>query len=406
MRVILIAQLFPPDMSGSATRAYNIAKGLIRNGCNVVVVAAFPHYPNGNIPREYRWRPIKVEYYEDIKIIRTFIPPLASKGLINRMILFLSFIASSLLAIPFIRKADIVWASNPPILSMIPSLIFGFFNSCRVTLNVDDLWPEGLYDLKLIRKGSLFSRIAEKLAKMAYENAEIITPISPGYIRVINGDYRINKKKIKIVRGGVDIVKFKPTRNEMDKEGKLKVLYSGAFSIAYDFDQVLKTAKVIEESEGGVEFVIQGGGELIEHINSMVRELNLRNVKIINKIISREEVAKLLNTADALILPLRKFDKPYLGISSKLYEYQAVGKPILCCDEGYPAKYVIETKSGIIIKPGDYMALAKAIIYLRENRGIADKMGASGRKYVENNVSIEKIGLKMMTAFKNMCTTR
>jgi len=45
-----------------------------------------------------------------------------------------------------------------------------------------------------------------------------------------------------------------------------------------------------------------------------------------DRILSRDEVAKLLSEADALILPLRDFGRPYLGISSKLYEYQAIGK--------------------------------------------------------------------------------
>lgn len=396
MRAVLIAQIFPPDMGGSATRAYNIAKGLALNGCDVIVVAAFPHYPNGNIPMEYKWRPLKVERYEGIKIIRTFIPPLASKGLLNRMILFLSFILSSLLAMPFIHKVDIVWAFNPNILSMIPALVFGFFNSCPITLNVEDLWPESLYILNLTRRGSLISKIGETLARMAYHNANMITPTSQGYKHFINGKYRVNKEKIKVISIGVDIENFKPIRNESYKKGKFRVLYSGAFSLAYDFDQVLKAAKVIEEIDDGIEFIIQGGGELTDHINSLVRELKLRNTKIINKIFSREDVANFLNTADTLILPLRRFDRPYLGISTKLYEYQAVGKPILCCAEGQPAKYVTETESGIIVEPGDYEGLVKAIIYLKENHIIAKEMGASGRLYVENNLSIEKIGARAL----------
>ena len=404
MKVVVIAQLFPPDMGGGATRAYNIAKGLSLNGCNVIVVAAVPHYPTGNISREYKWRPLIIEWNEGIKIIRTFVPPLASKGLLNRMILFMSFIVSSLLAIPFLPKVDIVWASNPNILSIIPALMFGFFKRCPVTLNVDDPWPEDLYSFNLIRKESLFSKIGETLARMAYHNAKMINPISPGYIRVINGKYRINLEKIKVVRAGVDIGRFKSTKKKC-REGKFRVLYSGAFSVAYDIDQVLNAAKVIEEREGGVEFVIQGGGELIDHINSMVKELILKNVKIINRIISRTEVARFLNTADALILPLRSFDRPYLGISSKLYEYQAVGKPILCCAEGQPAKYIMDTESGIIVKPGDFMALVKAVLFLRENRGVAEKLGASGREYVEKNLSTEKIGLKMKEIFEVVIRT-
>ncbi|MHA1833648.1 MAG: glycosyltransferase, partial [Candidatus Baldrarchaeia archaeon] len=61
---------------------------------------------------------------------------------------------------------------------------------------------------------------------------------------------------------------------------------------------------------------------------------------------------------------------------------------------------VSETESGVVVKPGDYEALAKAILYLRENRSIAERLGASGRRYVENNLSIEKIGLKMKRIFE------
>jgi len=109
-----------------------------------------------------------------------------------------------------------------------------------------------------------------------------------------------------------------------------------------------------------------------------------------------------LSEADALILPLRDFGKPYLGISSKLYEYQAAGKPIICCAEGQPAEYVKETGSGVVVNPGDYEALAKAVLYLKEDKDSARRLGVSGRRYVENNLSIKKIGLKMMMLFRKV----
>ena len=104
----------------------------------------------------------------------------------------------------------------------------------------------------------------------------------------------------------------------------------------------------------------------------------------------------------ALLLPLSGLGSVEMGISSKLYEYQAAGKPIICCSSGQPGRYVSETESGIVVKPGDYEALAKAILYLRENRDVAEKFGSSGSQYVENNLSIEKIGLKMMTVFNQV----
>jgi len=396
----VVAQYFPPDMGGGATRAYNVAKGLMLNGCKVTVIAAFPHYPTGNTPEGYRWKPFHVETFDGLKVIRTFVPPVASQGLVKRLVLFLSFMVSSLFAVPFVGKVDVVWAANPNILSAFPAMFYGLLKGRPVALNVDDLWPEDLCMFGLVKKDSLMLKVAGFVARFAYVKAKLITPISPGYVKVICGKYGVSREKVHVVRAGVDLSKFKAADNSFNSDQRVfRVFYSGAFSVAYDFDQVLLVAKSLE-NVGGVEFVLQGGGELVDYVKSRVRGLGLKNVKVIDKIVGREKVAKLLGEADALILPLRDFGTPYLGVSSKLYEYQAVGKPIICCASGQPAEYVSETESGVVVEPGDCEALAEAVLYLRENHGAAEKWAERGRRYVENNLSIEKIGLKMMAVFQ------
>jgi glycosyltransferase involved in cell wall biosynthesis len=399
LRVLVIAQYYPPDMGGGATRAYNVVKGMMLHGAQVVVVAAFPHYPHGNVPKEYRWKLFKIEWHEGAKIIRTIVPPLPSKGLAYRLILAISFAISSLLALPIASKVDIIWAANPNIISFFPALVYGLVKRAPVALNVDDLWPEDIYSFNLLKPRSLLARIAETMARIAYHKASIITPISPGYISIICGRYGVDPRKIEVVRAGVDVSKFRPYPTKGRGE-KFAVLYSGAFSVAYDFEQVLKAAKLLENEN--VEFILQGGGEVAPYLKSMVEELRLRNVRIMDKILSRDEVAKLLGEADALILPLKDFGRPYLGISSKLYEYQAAGKPIICCADGQPAKYVEETRSGIVVKPGDYEALARAVLYLKNNPDSARELGDSGRHYVEDNLSIESIGREMIIIFNKV----
>jgi glycosyltransferase involved in cell wall biosynthesis len=399
MRVLVIAQYFPPDMGGGATRAYNVAKGLKLNGCEVTVVTAFPHYPSGNVPERYRWKPFVLEDVEGFRVVRTFVPPLASRGLVKRLALFLSFIASSLFAAPFVGEVDVIWAANPNVLSVFPALFYGFVKRKPVALNVDDLWPEDLHNFGLINKNSLTFKMIRFIAKLAYMKARLITPISPGYVEVLCGKYGVNRERVHVVRAGVDLNTFRVVGDRLNCSGEaFRILYSGAFSVAYDFDQVLLAAKMLD-NVGDVEFVLQGGGELADYVKSRVKELKLSNVRVIDRIVSRAEVAKLLSEADALILPLRDFGKPYLGISSKLYEYQAAGKPIICCAEGQPAEYVKETKSGIVVRPGDYESLAEAVLFLKRNPAVARDMGFSGRRYVENFVSVDKVGLEMKRLF-------
>ena len=394
MHVLILSQIFPPDMGGSATRAYNVAKGLVLNGVQVTVVAGFPHYPTGDVPKHLRKRALAVEYVDGFKVIRTWVLPIPSKGLVNRMILFASFILSAIFPILSIgNKIDVVFSSNPQVFAIFPALIYKVRYRCPIVLNVDDLWPEDPIDLGLIRSG-IMKRIGRLVAKIAYNIADIITPISPGYTAVICGKYGVDPSKVHVVRAGVDLSKFRVLTSSKRGDRVFRVLYSGAFSVAYDFDQVLLAAKKLENE--GVEFILQGGGELAPYLKAKVEEFGLRNVKIVDKILSRDEVAELLAEADALILPLKDFGRPYLGISSKLYEYQAVGKPIICCADGQMVEYVRETSSGIVVKPRDHEALAKSVLHLRNNPELARELGKNGRKYVEENLSLEKIGRKMI----------
>jgi len=384
-------------MGGSATRAYNLAKGLMANGVRVTVVAGVPHYPTGDVPKSYRWKALVKEPFANMKVIKTFVPPLASKGFARRVILFISFLVSSIFPLPFIGKVDGVFASYPQVLSFFPALVYGMVHRCPVILNVDDLWPESLYDLGML-KSKMLGKFGELVAKVAYLSADAITPISPSYIETIVNKYGVEKGKVVFIPGGVDLSLFSSNSSLINRRDKFKVLYIGAFSPAYDFEQVLRAAKLLKREEE-VSLVLQGGGEMMSVVANRIKELDLNNVELVDEIVPREEVAGVMMAADALLLPLSGLENVERGISSKLYEYQAAGKPIVCCSSGMPGRYVSETGSGIVVKPGDYKALAEAVLYLKENRAVAESLGASGRRYVESNMSIEKIGSQMMMLF-------
>jgi glycosyltransferase involved in cell wall biosynthesis len=390
LNVLIIGEYFPPDIGGAATRAYNVAKGLASSGCNVTVVTAFPHYPSGNIPPTYKNKPLRIEYVGKTKVIRTTVLPIESKGLFKRLLIFFSFIVSSLFALPFVGKPDVIWAANPDMFVLVPAITYSTLKRRPLVSNVDDLLIEDLYDLNLIKRGSFLSKIAETSARALFAKVDAATPISPGYTKTII-KYGLDGNKITVVLGGVDLNVFKPLPKKQSGQ-KFVVLYSGGFSIAYDFEQVFQAAKVIEQLDTDVTFIIQGKGELLNSMCQRIKQLKLTNVHIIDKLLSRTDVAKFLSQADVLILPLANFNTPYRGMSAKLYEYQAVGKPIICCSLGVPAMFVEKTNSGLVIKPGDYQALAISIVQLKSNPEVAQTYAENGLKYVRSAVSIEAIG--------------
>jgi glycosyltransferase involved in cell wall biosynthesis len=163
-----------------------------------------------------------------------------SKGLSKRILVFWSFIISSLFALPFIGRIDVVWAANPDVFILIPAIVFGGVKRKPIVSNVDDLIIEDLYDLDLVERESAISRIIEFFARVLFSKVNYVTPISPGYVMTLI-KYGVDKRKIEVIRGGVDLDNVNPISRQMKKE-KFTVLYSGGFSIAYDFEQLLRAA--------------------------------------------------------------------------------------------------------------------------------------------------------------------
>ncbi|MEM4601279.1 MAG: glycosyltransferase family 4 protein [Desulfurococcaceae archaeon] len=398
LKIVILSQLFPPDLGGSSTRAYNLAKALQLNNVDVLVVAAFPHYPSGHVPRHLKRRALAYDNVDGINVIRTWVAPLESKGVVNRLVLFLSFILSATFALPFVRKADVIFASNPQLLCIFPALLYKVVLRSPIILNVDDLWPEDPVDLGLI-KSKLFKKLAEAVARFAYRMADVVTPISPGYVDVIRGKYGVPVDRIVVIPAGVDVSRFH-LKNAFKRDRNFRVLYTGAFSPAYDFNQVLRAARLLEHHKD-ILFVLQGKGELVESIKTKVSAMRLTNVIVIDEVLSRDDVAKLMSEADVLLLPLRDFGRPYLGLSTKIYEYQAAGKTIVCCAYGTPAEYIAKTKSGLVVKPGDYKSIADAILKLKNDKRVSEQFGLHAYK-AATEVSLEKIGKKIKDIVMNL----
>ena len=288
LKVLIFAQYFPPDLGGSATRAYNVAKGLVLNGCDVTVVAAFPHYPTGNIPKEYRWKPVVIEEMDGFRVVRTFVLPLKSEGFVKRLLLMGSFFLSALFAMPVYWDSDVVWAS-----SWAPAVIYAKIRRLKIALNVDDITLTDITDLKLIDEDSIVLKIARIIYGFFYRQGDVITPISPGYIDVIMKRYGVKRERFHVIPAGVDVDNFIHANYVQNHNDRYIVLYSGALSVAYDFDQIIEAANKVKLLSKSEEKTILG---LLSKRNECAHPSNFKT----NLNESLGYISELLNRIDEL----------------------------------------------------------------------------------------------------------
>jgi len=391
LKVLVLAQYFPPDMGGASARVSNVVKGLLSKGCKVRVVAAFPHYPHGKVPKEYRGKAIVSEKAGDAKVLRVWIPALPHSSIVNRVISHMCFIVSCLFALSFVGDFDVVWAANPNLFSFFPAVVYGFVKRVPIARNVDDLWPEVFYELGLVRS-RLIRTVLDFLAWLSYVVPAAVTPISAGYKRRIVSKYGVCAEKVHVVEVGVD--RIEPLNVNKDSNERFVVMYSGVLGLGYDFDVVLETARILAKNED-VAFSIRGVGELASKLRRQIRELNLRNVVLDINFLPKDKLSVLLGSADVFVLPMASASFVDEGLPTKVFEYQAYGKPIICVSSGEPARYVEATGSGLVVKPKDAHGFADAVVRLYRDRKLAAELGWNGWRYVSENLTAEKIGERM-----------
>lgn len=393
--VLIIAQYFPPDIGGASARAFNVSKGLIKKGCTVKIITAFPHYPHGKVPLIYEGKAFMFEERKGIEIIRVWIPSLPHNTIVNRVILHFCFMISSLFALPFVGKVDVIWAANPNLFSFFPSLIYSFIYGKPIVRNVDDLWPEVFYDMNLV-KSNILKKLLNFMAWLSYSVPVAITPISPGYKRKILEKYGVREEKIRVIEVGVDTSIF--SQSISNKRDDFIVMYSGVLGPAYDFRNVLMAAKLLSDYKE-IRFYIRGIGECEYDIRKMNDDFSLENVMLDTNLVSKSKLVKILNLADAFLLPMKEMKAADEGLPTKIFEYQAMGKPVICCSRGESTRYIRSTRSGIVISPGDPKALADVITKLYKDKELAWELGTNGQKYVRENLTVEKIGERIYNVF-------
>ncbi len=390
LKVLVLAQYFSPDMGGGSARASNVVDGLLDQGCDVTVVAAFPHYPYGHVPSQYKHKAMVSERIVGAKVFRVWIPALPHNSPLNRVILHLCFVVSSLFALPFVGKVDVVWGANPNLFSFFPSLVYSFVKRVPIVRNVDDLWPEVFYELGYV-KSKFTQNILDFLAWLSYVVPAAITPISAGYKRSIVAKYGVSPSKVGVVEVGV--TDAKPISRKRP-ENRFVVMYSGVLGLGYDFDVVLEAAALLSKNEDVV-FIIRGVGDMAQSLKDAIGELGLRNVVLNTDYLTKEKLASLMDSADVFMLPMAAMSFVDLGLPTKVFEYQAYGKPIICISGGEPARYVEATKSGLVVEPNDADGFAGAVVRLYEDREFAVELGLNGRRHVLMDFTAKKIGERM-----------
>lgn len=238
----------------------------------------------------------------------------------------------------------------------------------------------------------VFEKLAAKIERIAFQNANII-----GVVSEVVKDQIVPlgamEEKIVINPNGVDVNEFSPEidaseiREKLKLEKKIVVGFIGTFTRWHGVEILFEAALEVISKKSNVVFLLIGDGNLKSNLESKTKELGLQNKILFTGIIPHNEAPKYLSACDILVSPHLGFEsgQKFFGSPTKLFEYMAIGKPIIASDLEQIGKIIQHKVNGIKVKQGNAVELTIAILDLIGNEKLKKFIGINARKDAEKN---------------------
>lgn len=389
MRILIITPYYSPDLGPSAPLFKMLSTCLVARGHQMTVIVAVPHYPSGQIPKEYKKWKIQRSYEDGVEVIRVPLPSLDRAKMTNRMIQFICYqIGATWEGLN--RNYDAVIATTTALSVWLPYACLAVLRRIPSIYSVHDLYPDIGVSLGIFKNKVVIKAVAS-LEGYCLRHAQQVRILSDSFRPGLH-QLGVPDSKMVLIYDWVDtdLIHPIPQENPFSKGNGFSnhfiVLYAGNIGLSQGLEIILVAAEMLAD-QPDIKFIFVGDGSGKESLQSQANLRHLHNVKFI-PFQPREILCEVLASADISLVILRR-GVGSNSLPSKTFSIMASGRPILVSVDEYSEtrKLVKQADAGVWVPPEDPLKLVQAILALKQDKSLRDRLGHNGRIWVEQHHS-------------------
>jgi len=351
MKIVFLTSHYPPDLGAGAFRSVALVQALSRKLTledEIHVVTTYPHrYASHEVTAMGNEGSFENVYIHRIQLTNH------QNGMADQVRAFTGFFCKALRYCYKIKPTFIVGTTSrlgSGILTWFASILVG----CRYFIDVRDIFSETLEDVISLKRrwlGRPLGMIFSSIEKFIFLRASGINVVSKGF-----PDYYLKQ--------GLDVSEWSFFPNGVDREfinynsmpikkelGPKTVLYAGNIGDGQGLEIILPY--VAEQVDGDFKFRIIGDGGTRNLLENKIIELGIDNIELLAPV-GREQLCRYYDQADILFLHLNDLPAFDRVLPSKIFEYGALGKPIVAGISGYSAKFIKDNlPQASVFSPGN-----------------------------------------------------
>jgi glycosyltransferase involved in cell wall biosynthesis len=412
MKILVVHQYFLGKDDAGGSRWNQFSRYWAEAGHQVTVLAGMVHYAKGTKAPEYKGKFIVRERLgPNVTVYRCHVSEAYNRSFAGRAWAYVSFIFSSLYAGVFkVSRPDVIVATSPP-LTVAPTMwLLGRFFRVPAVFEVRDLWPESAIDTGVLTSKPIIY-LSFKLEALAYRKVRWINVLTPAFVDVLAEKKAVPRDRISMIPNGADLDIMTPgpkdneIRRRLGLDGKFVVSYFGAHGRANKVGQLLDVAERLKTSHPDVRILLVGDGMEKPALVADARLRRLDNVMFVGSV-PKERVCDYINASDVCTAVLMKNDTFKTVYPNKVFDYMSCKRPIIIAIDGVARKLVEDAGAGLYAEPEDPQAFIEAMLKLKNEPQLMERMGQDGYHYAAKHYSRQGMAQKYLTLLEGLVAGR
>lgn len=212
-----------------------------------------------------------------------------------------------------------------------------------------------------------------------------------------------NESKIRVVRNGINLNKIKSSGISFKEKYGINesfVLFVGRFSKIKGIDILLHAIATIKNDNRlrDIQFVIMGADFGFEdEMMSMITQLDLEKKVVVIKRPPRTDVIAAYQECEFLVLPSRWELSPLTPLEGFVFKKAVISTTA----HGIPHT-LTNGKDSILVDPENYVALAKAIIQLVNDKERCRLLGHAGFELIRTQCNSKLMAASVLTVYQEI----
>jgi glycosyltransferase involved in cell wall biosynthesis len=280
------------------------------------------------------------------------------------------------------RRYAVVQVHNPPDFLVAAALVPRALGA-RIIFDIHDLAPD-MFNMRF--EGSRGARGADRILRAIERTAvavadEVLTVHEPYRQELI--DRGAPPEKVSVVLNTLD-ERLIPESERHEEPGRFIVSYHGTVTPHYGVELLVGAAALALEDVPEVTVEIYGRGDSVPVVRRRAQELGIADrVRVHDEWRPQRQVLETVQNASVGVVPNLPTRLNRFALSTKLFEYVALGVPVVCSDLATLRAYFSRDEV-LFFRPGDERSLAGALTEVARDPDAAHARAAAARARYED----------------------